>query len=204
MSAQKGKQLESQEESFFQKEVIGKIKPSRENDEYRLSGEFVDIERPTMEFMKSIFEPESDDDMSISDDEQESDDTKSEDTKVNTTESQAENNVEVMNQAPSSLIENTRNDKDENSSGRGMTERSPLDFTAKPKRKGKKKDRKHLNCNDSQEGRGHDDNSSSDSDDDQSKRDKRRRHRKARKHSRRKRRSEDGKCGKRKRKKESR
>eukprot|EP00979_Chaetoceros_neogracilis_P010607 scaffold2522_cov203-Chaetoceros_neogracile.AAC.1 len=204
MSAQKGKQLESQEESFFQKEVIGKIKPSRENDEYRLSGEFVDIERPTMEFMKSIFEPESDDDMSISDDDQESDDTKSEDTKVNTTESQAENNVEVMNQAPSRLIENTSNDKDENSSGRGMTERSPLDFTAKPKRKGKKKDRKHLNCDDSQEGRGHDDNSTSDSDDDQSKRDKRRRHRKARKHSRRKRRSEDGKSGKRKRKKETR
>lgn len=80
IQGQTGKQSQSREQSFFSKEVIGKMNPNaqwaRENDVYHLSGGDVDIERPTLEFMKSIFEAESDDDMSISDDDQESESEK--------------------------------------------------------------------------------------------------------------------------------
>ena len=70
------KRSESREESFFRNQVIGKLDSSRqantndnEKEEDVLSEEHMDIERPTMELMRSIFEPESDDDMSISDEE---------------------------------------------------------------------------------------------------------------------------------------
>mmetsp|Transcript_6844 Transcript_6844/g.12882 ORF Transcript_6844/g.12882 Transcript_6844/m.12882 type:complete len:786 (-) Transcript_6844:102-2459(-) len=65
------KNEKSTEESFFHKEIFGKIKKENSIQE--------DVERPTLEIMKSIFEPLSndDDDMSISDDEDDGQDAPS-------------------------------------------------------------------------------------------------------------------------------
>ncbi len=67
---------ETREEKFFRQEVLEKMgdgsksgKQAEGSLEYMLSGETTDVERPTMEYMKSIFDPGSNDDMSISDDE---------------------------------------------------------------------------------------------------------------------------------------
>ena len=66
---------ETREQSFFREEVLGKIDKNTSSekqrdavDELPLSEEKLDVERPTMQFMKAIFEPDSDDGMSISDD----------------------------------------------------------------------------------------------------------------------------------------
>lgn len=72
-----GQKERTTEESFFHQEIFGKIAKGtlakQENDD-------TDFERPTLEIMKSIFEPPSnghdddDDDMSISDDDHDGDD----------------------------------------------------------------------------------------------------------------------------------
>jgi len=68
---------ETREEKFFRQEILQKMDPVASKDttrgdnseEYNLSEENIDFDRPAMEYMKSIFEPKSDDDMSISEDE---------------------------------------------------------------------------------------------------------------------------------------
>eukprot|EP01083_Nonionella_stella_P003712 10671_1 len=88
----------SREESFFREQVLGQLaknkdlskkiegkggprKNGKNQNEENNSHELFDggmnasdIERPTMEYMKSIFEPESNDDMSISDEDEDDDD----------------------------------------------------------------------------------------------------------------------------------
>ena len=78
---------ETREESFFRNQVLGQLDKNRglssssqqqnqnqqqqlQEEQLTLSEEQMIIDRPTMEYTKSIFEASSDDDMSISDDEE--------------------------------------------------------------------------------------------------------------------------------------
>lgn len=71
-----GKDVETREETFFREEILGKLGPRHTNDTFSEPipsalhvDEMIDYERPTIEYMKSIFGTSADSDMSISDDE---------------------------------------------------------------------------------------------------------------------------------------
>ena len=75
------KPMESREEKFFRQEVLIKKTGSATNRKKmhdaiddKLAEDQFDINRPTMEYMKSIFEPVSDDNMSISEDDESAND----------------------------------------------------------------------------------------------------------------------------------
>lgn len=163
-SSQIKKSAETREETFFRQEVLQKIDPASKSAkqadgtrEHMLSEEIIDVERPTMEFMKSIFEPGSDDDMSISEDE--SGDEKEEETFV---ESKDENGFEKIGDSYGiDLVKDTVEKKEEhvniqadNSAERGKIEggkddhrmpssESDSDESGRRKRRHRKERRRH-------------------------------------------------------------